>query len=58
MRQIESPYPPKRLEIGLEEFNMETKSSQQNTESLDTLSGDPTGNRTPVSGVRGQRPNR
>ena len=25
---------------------------------LYSLSGDPTGNRTPVSGVRGQRPNR
>jgi len=30
------------------------KSSQQNAESLDALIGDPTGNRTPVSGVRGR----
>jgi hypothetical protein len=28
------------------------KSSQQNAESLDTLNGDPTEDRTPVSGVR------
>ena len=44
--------------VGNEDFCSIKKGSQQNAESLDSLDGDPTGNRTPVSGVRGQRPNR
>jgi len=49
----------KELKIALQSGNSvgkirfeKQKSSQQNAESLDILSGDPTGNRTRVSGVR------